>query len=320
MYLSVIIPTYNREQTLLDTITSVISDLKESGIYDCSEIIIVNQTIKLSDNMLNKLETLVKQNANLIIIKEKIPNLPNARNIGIRISKGKILIFLDDDVKLIPGFFNACLKKFQDKSIASVVGRSILVNGNRNVLLDNQSFFKKIIKRFLINVLCRGKCFNILKNGLILSDPNCRTSMFVDAGQGCNMSFRREVFNKVGIFDTNYIGNALREETDLFFRIKKSNMKIYYESNMALFHIMKNTGGCRNDKGADYWERYFYNQSYFYIKNYGFTINRIKAMLIFDYIKCMQKNIDIKYIFSIAYNNAKQKNMTLQLYKNDLSQ
>lgn len=97
---SIIIPTYKRNENLDKAIKSV---LKQS--YDNIEIIIVDDnnpdTIYREKN--EKLMKEYKDNANIIYLKhEKNKNGAAARNTGIKHAEGEYIGFLDDDDEFLP--------------------------------------------------------------------------------------------------------------------------------------------------------------------------------------------------------------------------
>lgn len=307
MNISIVIPTYNRDEILVDTIKSIIREIERFGQENIKELVIVDQSINHS----KKVSSFIKDCRKLSYfsyIYEKTASLPNARNIGLSHVTGDIVLFLDDDVVLSKGFFSNLLDGYKNENICSVVGGVTIINKDKsNILLENQSYLKKIIRKLLCIIIGGGKPLFISKTGLVLSNIKAKKETLVDMGIGCNMSFRRRIFDEIGLFDTNYIGNALREETDFFVRIKKAKENVLFKPNMHLFHVMANTGGCRNDINEKYWQLYFYNQCYFYIKNFGFSKTRIKFILIFDYIKCKKKGFQVSSLLNEAYGKAWNK-------------
>lgn len=307
MTVSIVVPTYNREEILVDTIKSIFKEIERFGQENINELIIVDQSINHSKNV-SSFITECKKRPYFIYINEQTASLPNARNIGLSYVTGDIVLFLDDDVILCKKFLSKLLDGYKDDDICSVVGAVTIINKDKNnVLLNNQSLLKRIVKKLLCIILGGGKPLVISKTGLVLSKTDSSKKTLVDMGIGCNMSFRRELFDAIGLFDVNYIGNALREETDLFVRIKRANRHVLYKPDMRLLHVMANTGGCRNDIDEKYWQQYFYNQCYFYIKNFGFSRTRIKYILIFDYVKCKKKGFDVAHILDDAYRRAQHK-------------
>lgn len=303
MIISIIVPTYNRNEILVNTLRSIINEIENCSVCNIIELIVVDQSTSHTEEVNSFLQK-CNNLSYFIYVKEKVASLPNARNVGLLKASGEIVLFLDDDVLLCDNFFSKLVNGYHDECICSVVGGITVVNKDGNILLNNQSFLKKAAKRILSSILGLGKPFFISKIGFIISNPESSKETIVDMGFGCNMSFKKEVFNTVGLFDVNYRGNALREETDLFFRIKSNHGKVLFKPDMHLQHVMANTGGCRNDINEEYWRTYFYNQCYFYIKNFNFSLHRIKIILLFDYIKCRRNGFDIDNIIKDAYKEA----------------
>ena len=75
---------------------------------------------------------------------------------------------------------------------------------------------------------------------------------------------------------------------------------------MKLDHIMNDTGGCRSDKGRQYWENYYSNQVYFYVKNFLFPQFWIKILLMFDIMKCKKHGLPVSEMIDRAYIRAKE--------------
>jgi glycosyltransferase involved in cell wall biosynthesis len=303
--ISIIIPTLGREKILCNTIDSVLKEVQRCALRtEQYELIIVDQTpkhVKSTEDFLRKYseEGLIKY------IFEQRTNLPNARNVGIRKSNGTIVLFLDDDVILHENFLKILLQTYQNGDYMSVVGLPYLKNlEGENILLDNQSSIKKLLRTIITRIFCGKKASVITNFGVQLSNREHSKSAFADAGKGCCMSFRKVVFDKIGYFDTNYIGNALREETDLFFRMKKNNMIVYFNPNVALDHIMANTGGCRNEQNELYWKTFFDNQIYFFRKNYHFRKWWIICLLMFDILKLKRNGFSIMQFINRSYNRS----------------
>ncbi len=102
--ISVVIPTYYREEALRDSVVDV---LKQD--YPNFEVIVVDQTPK----HLPAIQAYLEEQATAGKIKWfrlDWASLPGARNYGVRRSAGEIIIFIDDDVQLTPGFLSAHAK------------------------------------------------------------------------------------------------------------------------------------------------------------------------------------------------------------------
>lgn len=306
MKLSIVIPTYKREKILCQTIDSVLKELGNSSLTEGDyELIIVDQTKEHTPDVTSYLERLnvypfVKY------IYESVANLPNARNVGISYAQGDIILFLDDDVVLHPGFFDILIKDYQDHpEVCSVVGSAILKNeSGENILLQSESKFKKAIRRCMTTLFCGNKASVISSSGLMFSNRENSGACYAESGRGCLMSFLANVIHELKGFDKNYQGNALREESDLFVRIKRAGLRVYFDPKVSVDHIMANVGGCRAERSKDYWQTFFNNQLYFYRKNFEFSNWYIKCLLVLSIKQIRKQGYDVDVLFANAYKRS----------------
>lgn len=270
MDFSVIIATYKREEELLANINSIIS---QKGIS--FEILIIEQGNTPKSSIAN----LVKSNSNLISHYFQIkPSLTEARNLGIKNSKGDLIAFFDDDVELSTDTLICYKDKF--KRNPKISGASSFVidpfyNGeNKDVVRID---FKKI--KFYPD-------FANTKEQDITSIP------------GMNMVFRRGIFNNGFSFDIRYKGNALWEEVDLSTELIKQNHKLRYFPDIKVTHKRVEKGGCYsgNSKNHIFWR--YHNNMLFYLKHS--TFKNIKSFL-------MEQKNSLEY-FSRKKNKSSRKN------------
>ncbi len=172
------------------------------------------------------------------------PNLPKARNAGVRAGVNPIILFVDDDVipdENLLSNHRCCY----NKSIAAVAGYvddPMFEKGN-----DYPSVFDPSTGKLIQN-------FSVPK------------SQYTISVMGANMSFRREALKGIGGFDPCFKRNALWEEIDCAFRLLKENHKIWYCADARVTHLRNSTGGCREDKNYRYIYHSYENMAYFYCK------------------------------------------------------
>jgi len=238
MKASVIIATYGRDGCLVDTIHSVL--LQD---YPDFELIIVDQTAKHSPEVEAFLRN--RDNPRYSYCLVTPPSLPAARNFGVARSTGEIVIFVDDDVLLDPGFIHAHVNAYnRSERIAAVGGRV------RSGPISSQ----------LPAIIPKG----VWEGGL--NYPG--TAEELQTVMGCNMSLRRSVLKEIGGFDPSYVGNALREETDVCCRLRRAGYQIWYEPGAALDHLVASSGGCR-EKEIWHSSVYYQNETLFYLRHMG---------------------------------------------------
>jgi GT2 family glycosyltransferase len=214
---SVIIPTYNREEVLINTIKSV---LRQDFLG--FELIVVDQSrehIKKTNMFLKKIS-----DPRFRYFQVTPPSLPAARNFALTKAMGGVVLYIDDDVLLDKDFIKAHFEAHKKYKVKAIVGRIKERGKDPGELL----FFRK-------TDFGAGN-FNY---------PKLETAI---TAQGCNMSFDKKTLIEIGGFDTNYIGNALREESDVSFRLRKKGFETLYIPEASLTHLLTPTGGCREDQ------------------------------------------------------------------------
>ena len=139
--ISTVICTRNRVDDLDECITSL---LKQRHLPD--EIVVVDA----SDN--NLTESLITAKGKLSKIPFQYvhtsPGLTKQRNIGVNVSNGDILAFLDDDVVLEQNYFKEVMKCFESDNEVSGVGGNITNSSDAPGIY--RLFRKLFIRRFLV--------------------------------------------------------------------------------------------------------------------------------------------------------------------------
>jgi GT2 family glycosyltransferase len=128
--------------------------------------------------------------------------MTRSRNEALRWAHGDVISFLDDDVVVRPGWAEAVLAAFDDPYVAAVGGRTC------NGIEGEESYSLPI---------------GTLRSDGSLTDGFAAAAtdiVPIDHGIGANMSFRREVLAALGGFRDDYPGTALREDTDIFLRVR----------------------------------------------------------------------------------------------------
>ena len=116
--ISIIIPTMNRPNTLINTIESVMSSHRKPD-----EIVIVDQSCDL--NMVEETRKKVINiagNERVKYLYLKTPSSTAARNMGIDNCTNEVLIFMDDDINVKSDTFSSILEIMKDNSISMIGG------------------------------------------------------------------------------------------------------------------------------------------------------------------------------------------------------
>ncbi len=254
---SVIIPTYNREKVLRDTLADVVQ-LE----YPEFEVLVVDQTQNHEAETEKYLQEL--QDRQLISwYKLKWASLPGARNYGMRRAKGDIILFIDDDVKLSKDFLANHAKNYINSPEIGAVGGRVL----------DPMTVESIPEELLIEYLPK----EAMDAGIAwyyLDLMHTVKSQEIISVRGCNMSFRREIFTKHGLeFDERFRGSAVREESDFCLRIGKIGYKIWYDPEAVLLHLGEESGGCHDisTRTIKYQVTHYHNHFWMSFKNLTFS-------------------------------------------------
>jgi GT2 family glycosyltransferase len=166
-----------------------------------------------------------------------------ARNMGIARASRDILVFVDDDVVVEPGWLENLLSHYADDSVGGVGGR-VRIQG----LERDASPYKTgaIIDGFVIGNW---------------DGANLRT-VDVQHLPGSNMSFRKKLVLMAGGFDNFFRVFSFREDTDLCLRVSLLGYRLVFEPTASLVH--KGLG--RNNAGARWIFEYVRNTFYLYMR------------------------------------------------------
>ncbi|MGB8689086.1 MAG: hormogonium polysaccharide biosynthesis glycosyltransferase HpsN [Microcoleus sp.] len=253
MMISVVIPTYNREQTLRETL----ADLMGQN-YSNFEILVIDQTRTHESETQVYLEQLA--NAGKIRwFRVNWANLPGARNYAVRRAVGDIILFIDDDVQLPNGFLAAHASNYLAKpDVGCVAGRVFdrmkldLSGGDLAIEYLPPEAMDAGIAWYFIDLVHTVKPQQVL------------------SARGCNMSFRSSIFAEHGLsFDERFAGSAVREESDFCLRLRSTGFKIWYDPNACLVHLGEESGGCHDvsTRSIEYQITFYHNHFLMGLKN-----------------------------------------------------
>lgn len=217
---SVIIPTYNRWSILTKSLTL----LKNQSLKDF-EVIIVDDA---SEQAPPKLESDIRY-----FRLKKRTGSPAARNLGASRAKGKYLLFLDDDIILSRKYIEELFRNIEaDENASAIAGRLIYVKNG--VFSAPEKIFSEPVKVAKFSGDMVGSFDR--KTRKIVESPTLHIAAMV----------RKVDFQLIGGFDSKtYAGNYFREETDLFFRLKRAGKKLVFDPSAVAYHVEVGAGGQR---------------------------------------------------------------------------
>jgi GT2 family glycosyltransferase len=221
---SLVLPTLDRPEAIYNLLRHL-----EHQTRPPYEIVIVDQS-SVQDERVRAYAA-----ANPRIRYHRIPErgLPNARNVGIGLATGDVVLFLDDDSIPGPDLIHFHAESYADLDVSGVGGR---IQGGYDTGGAEIGRFRQ-------------------SDGKVVRNFGASTRCAVDHLPGGNMSFRKSVFERIGGFDKAYGGSAIGEETDFCLRARRAGFRLLFEPRATLEHLHLPTGGCRAPRFEDwlYW-------------------------------------------------------------------
>ena len=214
-FVSIVVPAYNEEDNILDTINSV---LNLDYPKDKLEVLVINDgstdSTKAKVKEFIKENKIVKKNKNVILINQKNQGKATALNIGLKRSRGEIFICLDADSIVMPDALKRLLHYFDDPDVALALP---LMKAKRpKNLLQRLQFREYLLNIFLKKLMGYLDCIHV--------------------APGPFSVYRKSVLEKLGGFD---LGN-ITEDLEMALRIQKHNYKIVQDMHAEVFTLTPN--------------------------------------------------------------------------------
>ena len=207
---SIAIPTYRREQVLLDTIDYLLA-LQPAA----SEILVLDQTEKHESLTELRLQELA-ESGSIRWLRFEQPSIPKTMNRGLLEAKHDIVLFLDDDIRPEAELLAAHFTIHQTHNNVLAAGRVIQPWQEGKDFSGEKTF-----------------CFANLK------------PIWLREFMGGNFSIHRKTALLLGGFDENFVRVAYRFEAEFAYRFLKAGNRIYFEPRACLHHLKTEDGGTR---------------------------------------------------------------------------
>ncbi|MEN3333035.1 MAG: peptidoglycan-N-acetylglucosamine deacetylase [Blastocatellia bacterium] len=201
---AVIVPAYNEEKVVVQTITSLLASDHPPNF----EIVVVDDGSK--DETCNRVKEAFSDEPRVRLFNKTNGGKPAALNFGVTHTQAEIVIALDADTIFARDTISKLVRHFADPQIGAVAGNAKV--GNRLNLLTRWQALEYITSQNLDR-----RAFNLL---------NCITVV-----PGAVGAWRRELVVKAG----GFTDETLAEDADLTMAIRKIGYSIVYEDEaMAL--------------------------------------------------------------------------------------
>lgn len=202
--ISIIIPTFNRHESLIRTLDSLFDQTFPQEKF---EIIIVDDGS--TDDTENSIHEIRKNHQNLVYLKQKNKGAGSARNLGILNAKGDIVGFTDDDCIVSSTWVELAIGSLKNIEFCGVQGITL---PQKEIKSQNKIFF--------------------------YSDVVTHTGTEKYASYPtCNVFYRKKNLMEVSGFDEKM--GSWTEDDDLAFRLIKKGYKIYLNKDMVVYHEVR---------------------------------------------------------------------------------
>ncbi|MGZ8442332.1 MAG: glycosyltransferase family 2 protein [Candidatus Binatia bacterium] len=220
MDFSIVIATYDRWELLRGLLSSIREHFDTAGVE--YEVIVANNS--RNDEISKKIEQVVEGfrrsgRAEFRTVEEPLPGKCRAQNAAIKVARGEIIAFFDDDVVVTPDWLKVAAYFFKHETFDVMQG-PILVPPE----IEHDENFIRAQRKF--------RTINFVKYPLGLREIKTLT--------GANMAVRREMFSKIGAFNEE-LGpgrSGISEDVEFAKRVLKAGGRIGYEHRAAVYHIV----------------------------------------------------------------------------------
>ena len=201
-FVSIIVPVYNGERTIGNCIESLLSLNYSHSKYEV--IIVDNNSKDATLKIINKYPV-------TSLMENRIQSSYATRNTGLKKATGKIIAFTDSDCIAHKDWVMKSVECFQDETIGCVAGK-----------IEGYSP-SNYIEEYLV------------RSGALIQG----STRFLPYAQTANAVYRREVFDKIGCFEENWISGG---DADLTWRmLLHSGYRIQHCDEALIYHVHRST-------------------------------------------------------------------------------
>jgi N-acetylglucosaminyl-diphospho-decaprenol L-rhamnosyltransferase len=225
MDLSIIIVNWNSRDYLQKCIASI---LKWESDIEYEIVVIDSGSFDGAGEMLRRCYPQVR-----FIQSEANLGFAKANNAAFDVSRGRNILFLNPDTEVDGCAVGALCDWLDSLPNAAVVGAKLL-NSDRSIQTTCIRTFPTIMNQLLDTSLLRNSFPRAGMWGAAALFAKGDAPSEVDAVSGACLMIKRLVFEKIGLFSTDYF--MYSEDIDLCFKVHKAGWKIYYVPMAVIVH------------------------------------------------------------------------------------
>lgn len=276
---SIIVLNWNGKRFLRNCLDSL-----RKLTYKSIEVIVVdNNSTDGSQDFIKK-----KYPEFILIENKKNSGFAGGNNIGFNVSKGKYVVFLNNDTVTTPDFLEPLIRDCEEDSRFGCLQPQMRLLYDKNRLDEAGSFmtFTGFLYHYGYHKNYNSEKYNIKKE--------------IFSAKGACIFLPRKVLKKVGLFDEDYF--IFFEESDLCFRLWLAGYKVAYEPKSLIYHA---EGGDTTASDKFKYERRIYlifrNTTCTYLKNFGI----LNFLTIFPLFISVQASVLIYFLLKLRLNLVK---------------
>jgi glycosyltransferase involved in cell wall biosynthesis len=214
MFLSVIICTYNRDQHIGRALDSLIKQDYDKNDF---EIIIVDNNS--TDKTAEIISSFKRKHSdfNITTAKETQQGLSFGRNKGISLARGTYLSYIDDDGIAKKDYVSQIKHYTEQYPDYLAMGGKVLPTYETGI---EPNWMSKYIERIISVVNLGDEVKELHKTYPV----------------GCNMIFKKEIFDRVGRFNTEL--KLRSDDKYIFLKIRQEGFKVLYLPKVVVWHFI----------------------------------------------------------------------------------
>ena len=205
--ISVVVPTYNRLETLAPVLPTLLAQDLAPGQF---EVLVCDSNS--TDGTAEYMTKTCAEHPNVRYLPAAYSGRAAARNAGIDAARGEVVLFNDSDIFASPNLLSQHLRHHRERRKVAVVGLEVQVKDYADYLYKREHPDE------------RGS----------LHKPTRKTLPWLYFLTG-NASVRREDLLRVGRFDESFTGYG-HEDLELGYRLERAGVTILYEPNAINYH------------------------------------------------------------------------------------
>ncbi|SDW60218.1 glycosyltransferase family 2 protein [Marinobacter mobilis] len=227
---SIVVPIYNCESKIAETIDSIISEMS-----DCDELLLIDDCS--SDSTPNVVQNYLGNNIKYFCLDENSGGPSAPRNYGIEKAIGEYVVLFDSDDIMMPGKLNLTEQAFNRFPIANLVFTNFNTIDESGEMIESNFLVKY---DFIKNI-----CYKSDDKFIYIDTPtNLRQLAKANYIGTSGVAIRRKLFDVISPFDS-LLKNG--DDYDMWLRISRISPFVFVDE---ILHSYRITGSGISNKGS----------------------------------------------------------------------